>query len=40
MNKNVSWYVQKGESVLDGIYDGYKMYSEQKHNCENSTGCV
>ena len=42
MNKNMSWYVQKGEHVLkirDEIYDGYKTYSEQKHYYQNSTGC-
>ena len=43
MNKNMSWYVQKGENVLktrDEIYGGYKMYSEQKHYYQNSTGCI
>ena len=31
MNKNMSWYVQKGEHVLkimDEIYDGYKTYKD------------
>ena len=31
MNKNMNWYVQKGEHVLkirDNIYDGYKTYKD------------
>ena len=43
MNKNMSWYVQKGENALKTkgeIYDDYKMYPEQRHYYQNSTGCV